>query len=135
MGTGGVPRPGVTALGFWLGLAILTGGLVAGCGHSGSGGASGAERTVSPSESPRATPPEDLCARIVAYWSRKALDSQTYGDYQSMGLSDGQYDILRTVVDAARTERKRHGARAADELIDRTAREGCADWYRTGGPS
>lgn len=62
------------------------------------------------------------------------LDSDTYGDYQSMGLSNGQYDILRTVLDAARAEKKRQGAAAADHLIDRQARRGCVDWYRSGGP-
>jgi hypothetical protein len=125
----------VTALGFRLALALLTAAAATGCVRSGSGEADGTERTVSASASPPATPPQELCARVVAYWSREELASRTYGDYQSMGLSDGQYDILRRVVSAARTEWKRHGARAADELIDRMAREGCADWYRTGGPS
>ncbi|MFF3905361.1 hypothetical protein ACFYZJ_04990 [Streptomyces sp. NPDC001848] len=135
MRTGGGARPGLTALGCWLGLAFLTGGLTTGCDRSGSGEAASTERPVSASPSPRPTPPEELCARVVAYWSRKVLASQTYGDYQSMGLSDGQYDILRNVVGATRAEKERHGARAADELIDRMARAGCADWYRTGGPS
>ncbi|WP_055491758.1 hypothetical protein [Streptomyces sp. TP-A0356] len=135
MGTGGVPRPGSAVLGLWSGLVLLTGGLATGCVNSGSTDASSTGRTVSAPAPPRATPPEELCARAVAYWSRKVLDSGTYGDYQSMGLSNGQYEILRTVVDAARAETKRQGARAADELIDRRARRGCADWYRLGGPS
>ncbi|MCE0444531.1 hypothetical protein LT493_01245 [Streptomyces tricolor] len=37
----------------------------------------------------------DLCARLVSSWSRAVLDGDTYGDYQSMGLSHGQYEILR----------------------------------------
>jgi hypothetical protein len=85
--------------------------------------------------SPSATPPEDLCARIVAHWSRKVLDSDTYGDYQSMGLSNGQYEILMDVVDAARAEKKRAGGQAARELIDRGAREHCAERYREGDPT
>lgn len=96
---------------------------------AGSGGA-GARSTASPS----ATRPEVLCARIVAHWSREVLDAVTYGDYQSMGLSNGQYDILRSVVDAARAAKEREGATAADELIDRQSREACAARYRSGGP-
>ncbi|MEU0116815.1 hypothetical protein ABZ137_24735 [Streptomyces bobili] len=88
----------------------------------------GARSTASPS----ATPPEALCARIVAHWSREVLDGGTYGDYQSMGLSNGQYDILRSVVDAARAAKMREGAGAADELIDRQSREGCAARYGSG---
>ncbi|GHJ98243.1 hypothetical protein SY2F82_00410 [Streptomyces sp. Y2F8-2] len=76
-----------------------------------------------------------MCTRVVAYWSRKVLDTHTYGDYQSMGLSNGQCGILRTVVDAARAEKRLQGPEAARKLIDRQSREGCAAWYRTGGPS
>ncbi|WP_266395856.1 hypothetical protein [Streptomyces sp. NBC_01275] len=109
--------------------------LATGCGDSGAGQADSAPSTTPhPSPSPSTTPPEELCTRIVAHWSREVLDSDTYGDYQSMGLSNGQYEILRAVVDAARAEKKRQGADAADELIDREAREGCVDWYRSGGP-
>ncbi|WNM34451.1 hypothetical protein RKE30_30845 [Streptomyces sp. Li-HN-5-11] len=133
MATRGAPRPGVHVFGSWLLPVLVAGALTAGCGH-----AAGTGRSASPPPStrpsPRATPPEELCARVVAYWSRKALDDDTYGDYQSMGLSNGQYEILREVVDAARAERKRQGAQAADELIDRRARQGCTDWYRRGGP-
>ncbi|QJT06788.1 hypothetical protein G9272_12575 [Streptomyces asoensis] len=112
--------------------ALLTGLLTVGCGASGSAGANG---TPSPPPSPSTTSPEELCTRIVAHWSRQVLDSTTYGDYQSMGLSNGQYEILRTVVDAARAAKKRQGADAADELIDREAAGGCADRYRSGGPT
>ncbi|MGW7644567.1 hypothetical protein [Streptomyces bobili] len=110
-----------------LGTALGAGVLVTAC--AGSGGA-GAPSTAPPS----ATPPEVLCARIVAHWSREVLDGGTYGDYQSMGLSNGQYDILRSVVDDARAAKKREGAGAAYELIDRRSREGCAARYRSGGP-
>ncbi|MFF4208409.1 hypothetical protein ACFYZE_03365 [Streptomyces sp. NPDC001796] len=135
MRTGGVPRPGLTAYGVWLGLALLTSAVATGCGAAGRDDATGAARSASPSTSPRATSDEELCTRVVAYWSRKVLDTHTYGDYQSMGLSNGQYEILRTVVDAARAEKRLQGAEAAGDLIDRRAREGCAAWYRTGGPS
>ncbi|MEW2566458.1 hypothetical protein [Streptomyces sp. NPDC047070] len=138
MGTGGTPWRGPV-----LGLALLTGALTAGatgCGGSGAqSGATGvpeATRTAPGTRSaPPATEPEDLCARLVAHWSRKVLDEDTYGDYQSMGLSDGQYEILMDVVDAARAEQRREGARAAGELIDRTARERCEERYRNGNPT
>ncbi|MEU2286781.1 hypothetical protein ABZ614_33455 [Streptomyces sp. NPDC013178] len=128
MTTGGSFRPGAIRL---LGLACLAGALATGCGGFGHAEAKG---TASGTPSASATPPEDLCTRIVAHWSREVLNSETYGDYQSMGLSNGQYEILRSVVDAARAEHRRQGAEAADELIDREARAGCVAWYRSGGP-
>ncbi|TQJ87405.1 hypothetical protein [Streptomyces sp. SLBN-31] len=134
MRTGGATRPGLV-FGFGLALAVVTAGLCAGCGDPGSAGGSTAGRTTASTPAAATTSPEDLCTRVVAHWSREVLDSHSYGDYQTMGLSNGQYDILREVVDAARVEKKKHGARAADELIGREARAGCRDWYRTGGPS
>jgi hypothetical protein len=129
MKTGGAIRSRA-ALGAALSAALLTGGLLTGCGESGT---KVPPRAGSPS--PSATPPEELCTRVVAYWSRKVLNSDTYGDYQSMGLSNGQYEILRKVADAARAEQKKEGAQAARRLIDRRARAGCEDWYRDGGPT
>ncbi|MFE0327357.1 hypothetical protein ACFW08_11255 [Streptomyces sp. NPDC058960] len=135
MTTGGVSRPGLTACGVWLGLALLTSTVATGCGASGQSDVTSAGGIASPSTSPRATPDEELRTRVVAYWSRKVLDTHTYGDYQSMGLSNRQYGILRTVVDAARAEKRLQGPEATRKLIDRQSREGCAAWYRTGGPS
>ncbi|MFJ5777212.1 hypothetical protein [Streptomyces sp. NPDC093094] len=114
------------------GAVLLSGPLLAGC--------AGPDRpesgeAASGSPSPRSTPPAELCARIVAHWSREVLGSGTYGDYQSMGLSDGQYEILRDVVDAARAERERHGTAAARTLIGRQAERRCADRHRTGDPT
>lgn len=131
MTTGGAPRAGAAGRlpGPALPAALLAGLLATGCGASGSAGASGTPPPAS------TTSPEELCTRIVAHWSREVLDSTAYGDYQSMGLSNGQYEILRTVVDAARTAKKRQGADAADELIGREAAEGCARRYRSGGPT
>ncbi|SNX57702.1 hypothetical protein SAMN06272735_2175 [Streptomyces sp. TLI_55] len=112
-------------------LAVLL--TLGGCGGSGSAASAPATSTTS-STAPPSTPPEDLCTRLVAHWSREVLDENTYGDYQSMGLSNGQYDILIKVVDAARAAKKKQGAAAADQLIDRQARSGCVRWYRDGGP-
>ncbi len=104
---------------------------VAGCGTADSGHAREAGPSASPS--PRVTSDEDLCTEIVGHWSREVLDGRGYGDYQSMGLSGGQYDILREVVDSARAAR-RQGQADIGQLIDREARGGCVAWYRSGGP-
>ncbi|WP_210587483.1 hypothetical protein [Streptomyces sp. GESEQ-35] len=133
MGTERPLRPGAA-----LALVLLTGCAATGCGNTGAPDGTAAEtgaQAGSRSPSAPATPPEDLCTRIVSYWSREVLDSDTYGDYQSMGLSNGQYELLRDVVDAARAERERAGAAAAERLIDREVRAGCTDLYRDGGPT
>ncbi|MEV0524609.1 hypothetical protein AB0I66_14395 [Streptomyces sp. NPDC050439] len=90
-----------------------------------------------PAPSPATTSPEDLCTALITKWARQIYDSgkETYGDYQSMGLSNGQYMILRDTLDRARAERKRQGADAGRKLIDRQARERCAKRYRHGEPS
>ncbi|MDQ0580362.1 hypothetical protein [Streptomyces rishiriensis] len=139
MTTGGAPRAGAArrpsgpALRAALPAAFLAGLLATACGASGSAGSSGTRSPSGPS--PSTASPEELCTRVVAHWSREVLDSTAYGDYQSMGLSNGQYEILRAVVDAARTAKKHQGADAADELIDREAGRACADRYRSGGPT
>src|SRR4051812_15403987 len=151
MAAGRTPRPGA-ALGIGLGLALLTGCLVTGCGgpdarDTAAGPPRGAPTRPPPppppappppgprSPPPQAPPPEALCPRIVKYWTRRQLKDDTYGDYQSMGLSNGQYEILMDAVDAARPTWKRGDTKAAEQAIDRTARAGCEKWYRNGGPS
>lgn len=130
MTAGGVRRTGTA-----LGLALLVAGLAAGCGQPGARDGTGASRASADSPSPSATPPAHLCAQIIGYWARRTLTGDTYGDYQSMGLSDGQYEILRRVVDAARAERERADTRAAHRLIDRRAGELCEERYRSGEPT
>ncbi|MDG9715260.1 hypothetical protein [Streptomyces sp. DH24] len=125
----GVLRPGAA-----LALVLLFAGPVTGCGAAERAREGGAVRTGS-APAPRTTSPQDLCARIVGHWSREVLDGGTYGDYQSMGLSNGQYELLREVVDAARAEKRRGGARAAAALIERDVAAGCAELYRTGTPT
>ncbi len=110
--------------------AVLT---VAGCAAGGSRAARAPSPSVTGAPSPRVTSDVDLCASIVSHWSREVLDGRGYGDYQSMGMSGGQYDILREVVDAARAAR-RQGGQDIGTLIERRAREGCVAWYRSGGP-
>ncbi|KES04714.1 hypothetical protein BU52_24135 [Streptomyces toyocaensis] len=138
MRRGGTSRAWAAAWAAPLTAALLAALTVTGCDTTGSGRAgrdpsadADGGRTASPS--PRVTSDEDLCAELVGHWSRQVLDGDTYGDYQSMGLSGGQYDILREVVDSARAAR-RQGTPDVGRLIDREAREGCAEWYRAGGP-
>ncbi|OMI90035.1 hypothetical protein ACGH52_10520 [Streptomyces sp. BBFR25] len=136
MGRGGALRRGRAAL------TLLAAVVVVGCGNSGDGpgGSPGAARGASvsspPSPSPRPLSGAELCVSAVGYWAREMLDGgEPYGDYQSMGLSNRQYDILREVVDAARARERDQGAPAADESIDRQVRRACAERYRDGGPS
>ncbi|MER7737741.1 hypothetical protein ABTX34_05290 [Streptomyces sp. NPDC096538] len=135
MGRGSTSRPG--AFGVLLPAALAAGltVTVAGCGAAGSGEARGIPSTAPgpASPSPRVTSDVDLCVSIVGHWSREVLDGRGYGDYQSMGMSGGQYEILREVVDAARAAR-RQGTDRVEGLIGRQSREGCEAWYRGGGP-
>ncbi|MFI9821242.1 hypothetical protein ACIHFC_12325 [Streptomyces sp. NPDC052013] len=117
---------------------LLVGALTSGCGAGGSGAAPapGSSSPASPlSPSPSATSAEAVCVEVVTYWSREVLAGTAYGDYQSMGLSNGQYEILRAAVAAARPVEKRQGTRAAHEVMDRHVQQGCAERYRGGGPS
>ncbi|MGW0839999.1 hypothetical protein ACWD26_07520 [Streptomyces sp. NPDC002787] len=144
MATGGAPWPGAV-----LGL-LPPGVLVTGCAESGAtDGSAGARDSGSPS--PSVTPPEKPHAKIVAHSPGQTLKrdtgdtggigntGDTYGDHrsmglqQSMGLPNGRYDILREVVDAARTERRRPGP-AAERPTDRREHPGGPEWRRAGGP-
>ncbi|MGW7824611.1 hypothetical protein ACWGLF_42615 [Streptomyces puniciscabiei] len=134
MGRRGDPRPGVRFL--VLGLALPALVWTAACdGPAAPAAPSRPSPSSSQLPSPSTTSAADLCARIVTHWSREVLDGTTYGDYQSMGLSNGEYEILRDVVDTARAVRGRQGEAAARELISRQARTACADRYRHGAPT
>ncbi|MFF9084868.1 hypothetical protein ACF1BE_00315 [Streptomyces sp. NPDC014991] len=150
MGRRGGPRPGVRFLVCGL-LAVPVWLCATGCGGPDGSAHPPPGTTDRSAHPPSGTPPTSasapapaspsaasgtgLCTRIIAYWSRRALDGDTYGDYQSMGLSHGQYQILRDVVDAARVTLRREGAAAADMVIDRRASRACAERYRHGPPS
>ena len=86
---------------------------------------------------PRVTPPKELCERLISHWARVVLDGgkQANLDYQAMGLSGGQNQILLDVVAAARAEQKRLGADAAGKLIDSQATVRCTERYRSGTPT
>lgn len=122
------PRPPLRARHF---AAVCTVALLAtltGCG----GGP-----THSAPPAPRVTPPKELCERLISHWARVVLDGgkQANLDYQAMGLSGGQNQILLDVVAAARAEQKRLGTDAARKLIDRQATVRCAERYRSGTPT
>ncbi|WBO66972.1 hypothetical protein [Streptomyces camelliae] len=129
MGRRGEPRPGVRFL--VLGLALPALLLTPSCARPADTG----HPSPNPTSASTSASAADLCTRLVSHWSREVLDGTTYGDYQSMGLSTGQFEILRTVVDAARVVQRRQGTSAADELIGRQARQACAERYRHGTPS
>ncbi|MGW5762376.1 hypothetical protein [Streptomyces tendae] len=139
MGRGGALRRGQTPRRGRAALTLVAAVVVVGCGNSGdgAGGSAGAAHGASASAaSPQPLSGAELCVSAVGYWAREMLDGgEPYGDYQSMGLSNRQYDILREVVDEARAAKRDQGARAAGELIDRRVRRACADGYRDGGPS
>ncbi|WND38131.1 hypothetical protein RI578_29325 [Streptomyces sp. BB1-1-1] len=149
MGRGRAPWSGAAARRFRfapgllaLALTLPTAALAVGCGNSGAerpGSGDTARATASASASASAQgslSPEELCTSAVGYWAREILAGKTpYGDYQSMGLSNAQYDILREVVDAAQATKRDQGPRAAEKLIDRQVSDSCADQYRAGAPS
>ncbi|MFG2608144.1 hypothetical protein ACGFT2_32040 [Streptomyces sp. NPDC048514] len=140
MGRRGGLRAGAVFLAAGLALPALL--CATGCDRSGGPRHTAPAHTPDPGTPAAGTPPAaspvadaDLCTRLVAHWAREVLDSGTYGDYQSMGLSNGQYEILRGVVDAARGVRRRQGIARAEELIARQARAACTERYRHGAPS
>ncbi|MGV9876842.1 hypothetical protein ACWDUG_29805 [Streptomyces cellulosae] len=115
-------------------LAVLTAALtMTGCAADGPHASPTPPPFASNTPSPEPTSDVGLCVSIVRHWSHEVLEGRGYGDYQSMGMSGGQYDILREVVDAARAARAQ-GATEVDTLMERQAREGCTAWYRSGGP-
>ncbi|WP_203227174.1 hypothetical protein [Streptomyces cyaneogriseus] len=145
MERGQAPWPGAAARGAGrrggrasrLTLALLATALTAACAAPGAPGGpatASPRRTGTPAPASPALSDRELCARLVSHWARETLEGDTYGDYQSMGLSGGQYEILLAIVAAARDTGRRQGARAAHELIDREARERCAARYGDDGP-
>ncbi|MFH8242464.1 hypothetical protein [Streptomyces sp. NPDC018321] len=129
-----------------LALSLPTGALATACGNSRTTGTPSAVATEATTPLPasasasasarRSLSPTELCTTAVRYWARRALDGATpYGDYQSMGLSNRQYGILREVVDAAQAAKRDRGSGAAQTLIDRQAQAGCAEQYRDGVPA
>ncbi|MCX5075980.1 hypothetical protein OHA84_10730 [Streptomyces sp. NBC_00513] len=89
---------------------------------------------------PAGTPPQRLCADLITHWAGVTLDAadgtDAVGlDYQAMGLSGDQYEILRAVLDGARAVRRDEGAPAARAFGAREAERRCAERYRSGAPT
>ncbi|MER5777311.1 hypothetical protein ABT144_24050 [Streptomyces sp. NPDC002039] len=128
MGSGPAPSR-VTAA--WATTALLAAALL-GCG-AGSGPSADAP-------TPAGTPPQRLCADLITHWAGVLLDAgdgrDAVGlDYQAMGLSGDQYEILRAVLDGARAARRDEGAPAARAIGAREAERRCAERHRSGTPT
>ncbi|MFD3323760.1 hypothetical protein [Streptomyces sp. NPDC058701] len=133
MGTG--PMPGSARA---TGAATLIAALALGC--SGAGGPSGAPAPAPGTPAPRTTSPAELCTALVTHWSGVLLDAaegrDAVGlDYQAMGLSGAQYEILRAVTAAARAEQTAAGPAAGRALAAREARARCTERHRSGAPT
>ncbi|MEU3608295.1 hypothetical protein AB0E83_23035 [Streptomyces sp. NPDC035033] len=76
---------------------------------------------------PRAGTPVDVCASLVSYWVREALEGSSWAglDWEQKGLSNEQYEIHDEVLQEARAEERRAGRAAASALADREARRRC----------
>ncbi|WP_327252180.1 hypothetical protein [Streptomyces sp. NBC_01244] len=103
-------------------------------------GCAGGDPGPPPATSSAPTAPQDVCTRLITHWAGVILDAgegrdAVALDYQSMGLSGGQNDILRAVLADARAERDAKGPAAARELTAREAERRCADRYRSGTPT
>ncbi|MGW1881883.1 hypothetical protein [Streptomyces sp. NPDC001970] len=125
-------RPARAAVGAALAAGVLVGAAACSAGGSDSGAPDGRRTTPSP----HTTSPQELCTALITKWGHELLDDDSgYGDYQSIGLSNAQYEILRATLDAARAAKQRNGPASARELIDRQAEERCTERYRNGVPT
>ena len=69
----------------------------------------------------------DECTSAIAYWTGQALTpgaDQGY-DYQEMGLSAVEYQILQDVISLARPVARASGLSAVQAFAERTARPRC----------
>ncbi|MCY0952143.1 hypothetical protein [Streptomyces sp. H27-S2] len=141
MGTG--PMPGSARA---TGAATLIAALALGCSAVGgpSGGPAdapaGAPAPAPGTPAPHTTSPAELCTALVTHWSGVLLDAgqgrDAVGlDYQAMGLSGAQYEILRAVTAAARAEERTGGPAAGRALAAREAGARCAERHRSGAPT
>ncbi|MFD7261772.1 hypothetical protein [Streptomyces sp. NPDC059874] len=130
MGSGPAPRRATTACA----ATALLGAALLGCAPN----TPASDTPASPA--PHTTSPQDLCTALITHWAGVILDAgedrDAIGlDYQAMGLSGGQNEILRAVLDEARAEQRTKGPTAARELTAREAARRCAERYRSGTPT
>ncbi|MEV7419990.1 hypothetical protein [Streptomyces sp. NPDC089919] len=128
MGTVTAPGGARVRAGLLLGCACLALGPLAGCGATPG-------PTAAPA--PTTTSPQELCSRIVTHWAHRVLDDGPHGhlDYQEMGLSGGQYEILRAAVAAARALPPGTSPAAAHAKAAAEVARGCEARYRAGTPT
>ncbi|WP_424214311.1 hypothetical protein ACN20G_20815 [Streptomyces sp. BI20] len=97
-----------------------------------------------PPRSAPSMPPDSLCVLLLAHWGQRALAAESGTadldpgalDYQSMGLSGDQYEILRAALAEARTRLPEPGGReAADRVMTARINEGCRLRYSPREPS
>ncbi|MFE2247420.1 hypothetical protein [Streptomyces lavendulae] len=130
MGSGPAPLRATTAR--TLTLTALLAATLLGCAD--------APRDTPRGPAPRTTTPQELCASLIVHWADITLDGAdgrdaVHLDYQSMGLSGDQYEILRAVLDEARAVRLTDGPEAAHALTAREAGRRCAERHRQGTPT
>ncbi|MFE9564602.1 hypothetical protein ACFYM0_26260 [Streptomyces sp. NPDC006487] len=137
MGSGPAPRR--TSAAAVTATALLTVALL-GCAGSDPGIPPTGIPPTAATAATAAPAPQDVCTRLITHWAGVILDAgegrdAVALDYQSMGLSGGQNDILRAVLADARAERDTKGPAAARELTAREAERRCEDRYRSGAPT
>ncbi|MFF5443728.1 hypothetical protein [Streptomyces sp. NPDC012888] len=141
MGTQPVPRLGRTAVRTACAAALLAVPLTGCADTSGDAAPRPSSGRTGPPEAgtsaPRPTAPREVCTALITHWATVLLDGGPQGqlDYQAMGLSGGQYDILREVVATARATERTHGPAAARERAARDAGLRCAERHRSGDPT
>jgi len=108
---------------------LLVGLVLAGCGGGAAQGRD--EAAATPSKTPKTR--VQSCVESVDYWATeilKAFRDPGY-DYQHMGLSDAQYQMVREIVAMAKPVKERDGLPAALALVDREAQRRCQERYAT----
>lgn len=92
-------------------LAVAIGSSAIGaCGPDETGGARPFEATATTATTFRKVTLLESCVANVVYWVPKVLSgdgASQYGDYQTMGLSGGEYEALREALDTLRTDPSR----------------------------
>jgi hypothetical protein len=107
---------------------LLAAVLAAGCSsrHVASGARSSAPTTATATASTGVSL-ADECTSAIAYWTGQALTpgaDQGY-DYQEMGLSAVEYQILQDVISLAGPVARASGLSAVQAFAERTARPRC----------
>ena len=78
-----------------------------------------------------------MCTTQVLYWSRTVLTEGPYkgGDYQHVGLSATQNEVLRAVLSLVAPIAAADGVEAAMVMAEQEAPVRCAGAYASGTPT